>query len=203
MTFATPATAHPFTLTRADRFDVLLRPAPDRSGGQLLMRLTGATVATSSALAPVVGPKPLTLDLALRLTKPEAFKGPAWASAVQAWSRAGGEAQIVRLRADAGAASLSVASGALHVGEDGRLAGVAPLHVELPSSLAVLPMIFGGHVSLPVRIVAIAAALVRSAGGALDTPLTFQDGRMVLKGFSIGRAPEIYRPAVVADQARP
>jgi len=203
MTFATPPTAHPFTFTRADRFDVLLRPAPDRSGGQLLMRLTAATVAPTSALAPIVGRAPLTLDLALRLTKPEAFKGAAWASAVQAWSKAGGEAQIVRLQANAGAASLSVAGGAVRVGDDGRLAGAAPLHVALPSGLAVLPMIFGGHVSLPVRIVAIAAALVRGAGGALNAPLTFKDGRAELEGLAIGPAPRVYRPATAATEARP
>jgi len=203
MTFATPPTAHPFTLAHADRFDVLLRPAPDRSGGQLLVRLTGATVASSSALAAIAGSRPLTLDMAVRLTKPEAFKGAAWASAVHAWSHAGGEAQIVRLQADVGAASLSVAGGALHAGEDGRLAGSAPLHVALPSGLAVLPMVFGGHVSLPIRIVAIAAALVRGAGGALNAPLQFQDGRAVLEGFPIGPAPRVYRPPVAADEARP
>jgi len=203
MTFATPPTAHPFTFTRADRFDALLRPAPDRSGGQLLMRLTGAAVAPTSALAPIAGSKPLTLDLAMRLTKPEAFKGAAWASAVHAWSQAGGEAQIVRLRVDAGAANLSVAGGAIHVGEDGRLAGSVPVHVALPSGLAVLPMVFGGHVSLPIRIVAIAAALVRGAGGALNAPIKFQDGRAALEGFPIGPAPRVYRPAVAADEARP
>jgi len=203
ITFTTPTTAHPFTLARAERFDVMLRPAPDRSGGQLLMRLTGATVAPSSALAPIVGSKPLTLDLALRLTKPDAFKGAAWASAVQAWSKAGGEAQVVRLQADAGAAHLSVAGGAVHVGEDGRLAGSVPLHVALPSGLAVLPMIFGGHVSLPVRIVAIAAALVRGAGGALNAPLKFQDGRAELEGLAIGPAPRVYRPTAAADKAKP
>jgi hypothetical protein len=203
MTFAAPSTSRPFTFTRADRFDALLRPAPDHSGGQVLMRLTGASVAPSSALAPVAGSKPLTLDLALRLTKPQAFKGSAWASAVQAWSKAGGEAQIVRLQVDAGAASLSVKGGAFHVGEDGRLAGSAPLHVALPSSLAVLPMIFGGHVSLPVRIVALAAALVRTAGGALDAPLTFEGGHAALRGFPLGRAPEVYRPTAAAAPARP
>jgi hypothetical protein len=201
MTFATPATAHPFTFTRADRFDTLLRPAPDRSGGQLLIRLTGATIAPSSALAPLAGRQPLTLDLAVRLTQPETFKGPAWASAVQAWSKAGGEAEIVRLRVDAGASTLSVGGGALRVGADGRLAGSAPLHVALPSGLAVLPMIFGGRVSLPVRIVAIAAALVRGAGGALDAPLSFQDGRAVLDGVAIGPAPRVYRPAVAPAPA--
>lgn len=201
--FASPATARPFTFTRADRFDVLLHPAPDRSGGQLLMRLTGAAVAPTSALAPIVGHKPLTLDLALRLTKPDAFKGPAWASAVQAWSHAGGEAQIVRLRVDVGAANLSVAGGALHVGADGRLAGSAPVHVALPSSLAGLPMIFGGHVSLPVRIVAVAAALARGAGGALDAPIAFQNGRAVLDGIAIGPAPRVYDPAAAAADARP
>jgi hypothetical protein len=203
MTFSTPPAAHPFSLARADRFDVLLRPAPDRSGGQLLMRLTGATVTPASAWAPIAGSKPLTLDLALRLTKPDAFKGAAWASAVHAWSRAGGEAQVVRLQVDGGAAKLSIAGGALHVGEDGRLAGSVPLHLALPSSVAILPMVFGGHVSLSVRIVAIAAALVRGAGGALNAPLTFQDGRAELEGFPMGRAPQIYRPAVAADQARP
>jgi hypothetical protein len=86
----------------------------------------------------------------------------------------------------------------LHVGEDGRLAGGVRLHVALPSSLAALPMVFGGHVSLPVRIVAVAAALVRSAGGALDAPLGFQDGRTVLDGVAIGRSPEIYRPSAAA-----
>jgi hypothetical protein len=200
MTFSTPATAHAFTLTRADRFDVLLRPAPDRSGGQLLMRLTGATVAPSSALAPIAGSKPLTLDLALRLSKPEAFKGAAWASAVQAWSKAGGEAQVVRLRVDAGPANLSIAGGALRVGDDGRLAGSVPLHLALPSSVAVLPMIFGGHVSLPVRIVAIAAALARGAGGALNAPLTFDGGRVQLEGLPIGPSPRVYRPAVAAAE---
>lgn len=199
ITFATPPTAHPFTFTRADRFDAMLRPAPDRSGGQLLMRLTGATVTPTSALAPIVGSKPLTLDLALRLTKPETFEGAAWASAVQAWSKAGGEAQIVRLQADAGAAHLSVAGGALHVGEDGRLAGVAPVHLALPSGLAMLPMIFGGHVSLPVRIVAFAAALVRGAGGALNAPLKFQNGRAELEGLPIGPSPRVYRPAAAAN----
>jgi len=203
MTFAAPSTSRPFTFTRADRFDALLRPAPDHSGGQVLMRLTGASVAPSSALAPVAGSKPLTLDLALRLTKPQAFKGSAWASAVQTWSKAGGEAQIVRLQVDAGAASLSVKGGAFRVGEDGRLAGSAPLHVALPSSLAVLPMIFGGHVSLPVRIVALAAALVRTAGGALDAPLTFEGGHAALKGFPLGRAPEVYRPTAAAAPGRP
>jgi hypothetical protein len=203
MTFSAPQTAQPFIFTRADRFDVLLRPAPDRSGGQLLMRLTGASVAPSSALAPITGSKPLTLDLALRLTKPEAFKGAAWASAVEAWSRAGGEAQIVRLQAAAGAANLSVVGGALHVGEDGRLAGSVPLHVALPSGLAVLPMIFGGHVSLPVRIVAVTAALVRGAGGALNAPLTFQNGRAELDGLAIGPAPSVYRPTVAGDEATP
>jgi len=203
MTFATSGDAHPFTFTRAERFDVLLRPAPDRSGGQLLMRLTDGAVAPSSALAPIAGSKPLTLDLALRLTRAEAFKGSAWASAVRAWSQAGGEAQIVRLQVDAGAANLSTAGGALHVGEDGRLAGSLPLHVALPSSLAVLPMIFGGHVSLPVRIVAVAAALVRGAGGALNAPLKFQDGRAELEGLTIGPAPRVYRPPAPADQTPP
>jgi hypothetical protein len=203
LSFSTPPTAHPFTLTRADRFDVALRPAPDHSGGQVLMRLTGASVASSSALAPIAGRKPLTLDLAARLTRPEAFKGPAWASAVQAWSQAGGEAQIVRLRVDAGAATLSVVGGALHVGEDGRLAGAAPLHLALPSSLASLPMIFGGHVSLPVRIVAVAAALVRGAGGALNAPLTFEGGHVALEGLAIGPAPRVYRPAPAVDPAGP
>jgi hypothetical protein len=202
-TFATPSNAHPFTFTRADRFDVLLRPAPDRSDGQLLARLTGATAAPSSALAPIAGPKPLTLDLAVRLTKPQAFKGSGWASAVRAWSKAGGEAQVVRFTVDAGAANLSVAGGALHVGEDGRLAGSVPLHLALPSSLAVLPMVFGGHVSLPVRIVAVAAALVRGAGGALNAPLTFQNGRAVLEGFAIGPAPRVYRPSAAAGGGGP
>jgi len=202
MTFSTPPTAHTFIFTRADRFDVLLRPAPDRSGGQLLMRLTGANVAPSSALAPIAGSKPLTLDLALRLTKPEAFKGAGWASTVRAWSRAGGEAQIVRFQASAGAANLSVNGGAFHVDKDGRLAGVAPLHVALPSGLAVLPMIFGGPVNLlPQRIVAVTVALVRGAGGALDAPLKFQDGRAELEGIAVGPSPRIYLPAVAADQA--
>ncbi len=201
LTFATPGGAHPFTFTRADRFDVLLRPAPDHSGGQLLTRLTGASVAPSSALAPIVGQKTLTLDLAVRLTHPEAFKGVAWASAVQAWSKGHGEAQVVRLRVDAGPANLSADTGAVHVGEDGRLAGAVRLHVGLPSGLAVLPMVFGGHVSLPMRIVAVTVALVRGAGGQLDAPLTFQEGRTMLDGFAIGRAPEIYRPTTAAAEA--
>jgi hypothetical protein len=208
LSFSTPAAAHPFTFTRADRFDAELRPAPDHpdprgSTGQLLLRLTGATVAPASGLAPIAGAKPLTLDLAVRLTKPQTFKGPAWASAVQAWSQAGGEAQIVRLRVDVGAANLSVAGGALHVGADGRLAGSAPVHVALPSSLAGLPMIFGGHVSLPVRIVAVAAALARGAGGALDAPIAFQNGRAVLDGIAIGPAPRVYDSAAAAADARP
>ncbi len=109
----------------------------------------------------------------------------------------------MRLQVDAGAANLSTAGGALHVGEDGRLAGSVPLHVALPSSLAVLPMIFGGHVSLPVRIVAVAAALVRGAGGALNAPLKFQDGRAELAGLTIGPAPRVYRPPAPADQTPP
>jgi hypothetical protein len=199
LTFATPRRSgapagHPFTFSSADRFDLLLRPAADRSGGQLLMRLTGAKATSSSALAPIAAGKPLTLDLALRLTHPEAFKGAAWASAVKAWSQGGGEAELVRLRVDAGAANLTAdPGGAFRVGDDGRLVGAARLHVALPSSLAVLPMVFGGHVSLPVRIVAVAAALVRGAGGALDAPLTFQDGRTALDGLAIGRAPQLYR----------
>ncbi len=76
------------------------------------------------------------------------------------------------------------------------------MHVALPSGLAVLPMVFGGHVSLPIRIVAIAAALVRGAGGALNAPLTFQDGRAELEGLPVGPAPKVYRPAVAADEAR-
>jgi hypothetical protein len=203
MTFSTPPTAHPFIFTRADRFDVLLRPAPDHSGGQFLMRLTGANVSPSSALAPIAGSKPLTLDLALRLTKPEAFKGAAWASSVRAWSQAGGEAQIVRLQADAGAAALSVSGGAFHVDKDGRLAGAAPLHIVLPSGLAVLHMIFGGHVSLPERIVSITAALVRGAGGALNAKLQFQDGRAEIEGLPIGPAPRVFIPILATAETAP
>jgi hypothetical protein len=89
------------------------------------------------------------------------------------------------------------------VGEDGRVSGIVPLHLALPSSLTVLPIVIGGHVSLPVRIVAVAAALVRGAGGALDTPLKFQHGRTVLEGFAIGPAPRVYRPnAAAAAQAK-
>jgi hypothetical protein len=64
-------------------------------------------------------------------------------------------------------------------------------------------MIFGGHVSLPVRIVAVAAAMVRGAGGALNASLTFQDGRAELEGLTIGPAPRVYRPAVATDEAKP
>jgi len=64
-------------------------------------------------------------------------------------------------------------------------------------------MVFGGHVSLPIRIVAIAAALVRGAGGALNAPLKFQDGRAELEGFAIGPAPRVYRPAAADAEIRP
>jgi hypothetical protein len=62
-------------------------------------------------------------------------------------------------------------------------------------------MIFGGHVNIPERIIAVAAALVRGAGGALDTQLKFQDGRATLEGLAIGPAPSVYLPVVAADEA--
>ncbi len=197
------AQARPFTLTRAERIDVLLRPAPDRTGGQIMARITKGVVSPQSALKPLTGQTPLTLDLAIRITRPDRFKGKGWAATARAWAKDGGRFQLVRLRAEAGAASLSADAGAVTADDQGRWSGALPLRLSLPLTTALLPMRISGPAEFTVRLVAVAAALARGAGGRLPLTLTFSGGRIGLNGLPIGAAPRLYTPANAVSAGPP
>ncbi len=177
--FRTGAGVQPFAFVDARRFDALLRPAPDRSGAQLLLRLTGAQPSPGRLPAQIMGVAPLTADLALRLTRPAAFEGASWNEAARRWSAAGGQAQVVRFQVSDPAMSILGRPASLSADAHGRWAGELGLTI---SRTAVTP-----QRTAP-------APLVANQAADADLDLAFRDGGTWLGPVRLGPAPQLFTP---------
>lgn len=191
LTFAPGAGARPFALSAADLVELHLRAMPDDQG-VVRFRVDQGKARLSGLFARIAGEKPVSMIFEGVLNKASAFRGRDWASAVRAWTDAGGQMSVRQGGITAGEALIGAQSGTLTVGTDGRLRGTldaslqqAPRALEAMGETGVIPQDAAQAASI--------IAQARSAGGDLArATLTFQAGQTTLGPVAIGPAPRVY-----------
>ncbi|MEO8927334.1 MAG: DUF2125 domain-containing protein [Caulobacteraceae bacterium] len=190
LTFTAAPGANPFFVTAADALHLHTRAGPgDR--GAVYFELDRAAAPLSGLMGRIAAGKPVSLAADALYSHAAALAGPDWASAVRAWSAAGGALKVRRLRVAAGEALLDAHSGTLTVDDDGRLVGSLGASLrQAPRALAVM----GRQGSLAPEAAGAAAEVVgaRSGGAVAAVTLDFQAGRTTLGPAAIGPSPKVY-----------
>lgn len=189
LTFTPAPGARPFSLASADLLEIYLRPAPDAPEGMTLLRLEGGRAGEGSVLEAVAGDQVVTGALQARLTRPTAFRGGDWGSAVRAWAGAGGAAEKVQGLIVAGKTEAKVEGGTLGVGGDGRLVGALPMQLKQPGPA--ITAFAGRALEEAAANSAAAVAAARAQGETARINLVFQAGVTTLGPVRIGPAPKI------------
>ncbi|WP_395670600.1 DUF2125 domain-containing protein [Phenylobacterium sp.] len=191
LTFQPAAGAQPFALTAAKLVEFHLRPGPDDEGG-VFVRVDEGRARLTGLFGQIAGDKPVSIVWNSTLSKMSAFKGADWATAVRAWTDAGGAMTVRQAGVTAGEAVLGSNSGTLSVGADGRLRGV--LDVTLRQAPMALGAMGQSGVIRPeaAEAAAAVAAARQGAGEAARATLNFQAGQTTLGPVAVGPAPRIY-----------
>jgi hypothetical protein len=191
LAFSAPAGARPFSLSQAERAEVYFRPDPESpGGGRFLIRLQGGRTTPGSTLGKVAPNQQAVGVFEGRLKAIASFKGKDWASAVDAWRGAAGEADELHLTFTVGTTGVESGGGALAVGRDGRLEGAMPLKLKEPGkALGVLGDQPQLEPTAPSAAAAVAAA--RAQGSSADLNLVFQAGVVTLGPVKIGPSPRV------------
>jgi hypothetical protein len=191
LTFAPGPGAQPFALSAAESVELHLRAMPEDQG-VVRFRVDQGKARLSGLFAQIAGEKPVSMIFEGVFDKAGSFRGSDWASAVRAWTDAGGRLSVRQGGVTAGEALIGAQSGTLTVGTDGRLRGTldaslqqAPRALEAMSATGVIPQ--------EAAEAASAVAQARALGGDLArATLTFQAGRTTLGPVAIGPAPRVY-----------
>lgn len=190
LAFAPAAGVAPFSLAKADRIDLNLKPGP-AGADQLLMllRLQGGHAGQGAILHRIVAETPVTGLADLRLTKAGSFAGPSFGDAARAWAGADGRLEIVRIELQGGQVAAWAKGGTLSAGRDGRLDGTIPLELRQASkSVAAL----AGTVAPETARTAAEIAAARDQGGSASLNLVFQAGVTTLGPVPIGPSPRVF-----------
>ncbi|WP_374575934.1 DUF2125 domain-containing protein [Phenylobacterium sp.] len=189
--FAPAAGAAPFALASAELAALRVIPGPDDQGAAQL-RVEGGKARAGTVLGDLAGDKAVAVDWDSILSKMSGFDGADWASAVRAWSRAGGRATVRQAGITAGDTALNVRAGRLAAGADGRLTGDLSLELR-GAGAAVAALARRGLISQETAESAGAVVAARQgAGDSAQVDLVFQAGRTTLGPVSLGPAPKLY-----------
>ena len=190
LTFTAAPGADPFFLAAAGELHLHARAGPgDR--GAVYFELDRAKAPLPGLLGKIAAGKPVNLAADATYTHAAALTGADWASAVRAWSAAGGALSVRRLRVAAGDAVIDAQSGILTVDDDGRLRG------SLSASLRQAPRVLtvmGRQGTIAPEAAGAAAQVVGARGGAAVAAVTldFQAGQTTLGPAAVGPAPKVY-----------
>lgn len=182
LAFATPPDAKPFSFAAMQHFEAHLRPTADGTrDGDVLVEVDGGQANRRSLIWNLAQDAPVSIAATGRLTKLAEARGGGAGQALTAWSAAGGALRVDRLSGAGGRAHVEGAQGLLGLDGSGRLEGALPLTLRQdPVEVGA-----GGEVRSP----AIAAQAGGAAGGGVDLPVIFKDGRMRLGPVDVGPAP--------------
>lgn len=193
LTFAPAAGALPFSLSTAERVEMHLRKGPDDEGG-IWITVKDGRARLPGLMGRIAGNQPVSMTWDSRLTRMSAFAGADWAEAIRNWTRGGGRMTVKTAGLTAGPAVISVTSGNLGVGADGRATGTLDLTLrQAPNALATL----GASGTLPEDRAAAAAAVISARQGTGDiarATLTFEAGETTLGPIAIAPAPHVFTP---------
>lgn len=191
VTFAPGAGAQPFALSAAELVELHLRAMPDDEG-VVRFRVDQGKARLSGLFARIAGDKPVSMIFEGVMNKADSFRGRDWASAVRAWTDAGGQLSVRQGGITAGEALIGAQSGTLTVGVDGRLRGSLDASLQ-QAPRALEAMGATGVIAEEAAVAASAVAQARAAGGDLArATLTFQAGQTTLGPVVIGPAPRVY-----------
>ena len=180
----TPAPgAAPFPLLSTAGLVLHILPGPNDQGA-ILFKADGAKAQFTGLLGRIAQDRTAALMWDIRLSKVSALRGTSWADAVRDWSQAGGALSVQQGKVTAGEALLDAKSGALTVGDNGRLQGALDVTVrETPTPGQALK-------SPEAAAAAVAQALGRDP--ELSATLSFENGRTRLGLFDTGPSPRVY-----------
>jgi hypothetical protein len=175
--------AAPFPLVSTESLQLHLRPGPDDQAG-LLFKAEGARAAFTGLLGRIAQDRTASMQLDARLSKVSALRGTSWSDAARDWSAVGGTISVENGKLAAGEALLDAKSGALTIGDDGRLRGTLDVAVREVAPTA-------GALSSPQ---AAAAAVKQAVTGdpTLSATLVFENGRTRMGPFDSGPSPRVY-----------
>ena len=181
--FTSAPNAAPFPLLSTVGLQLHIRPGPDDQGA-IFFEAKGAKARFTGLLGRIAEDRTADLIWDSRISKVSALRGRNWADAVSDWSKAGGALTVQQGKLNAGEALLEAKSGALTVGDNGRLQGALDVTVrEVPSPSQALK-------SPDAAAAAVAQALGQDP--TLSATLKFENGRTRLGLFDTGPSPRVY-----------
>lgn len=175
--------AAPFPLLSTQALELHVVPGPDDQGA-IFFKANAAKARFPGLLGRIAQDRTVDLMWDSRISKISQLHGSNWADAVRDWSAAGGALTVQQGKLNAGEAMIEAKSGALTVGDNGRLQGALDVTVrELPAP--------GQALSSPE---AAAAAVAQALGKdpTLSATLSFENGRTRLGLFDTGPSPRVY-----------
>ena len=190
LTFTAAPGADPFFLTAAGELHFHTRAGPGDQGAAYF-ELDQAKAPLSGLMGKIAAGRPVNLVADATYTHAASLTGADWASAVRAWSAAGGALNVRHLRLAAGDAVIDAQAGTLTVDDDGRLRGSLGASLrQAPRVLAVM----GRQGTIAPEAAGAAAQVVgaRGRGAVATVTLDFQAGQTTLGPAAIGPAPKVY-----------
>jgi hypothetical protein len=139
----TPPGARPFSLSRADRFELYTRTdIKDSRAAEALVRLDNMALTPGTVAAPLFGQRRISAALALRMRRLDAFRGAGWTEAGRNWQLAGGQVEIDATRPPGPDLRLATETARLTPDRQGHLLGTTSLTLTAPDGgrIAVLPL---------------------------------------------------------------
>lgn len=188
LTFSPASGAAPYFLERADELHIHTRAGPSDQGA-FYVELDRAVARDDSALGRIAAGKPVNFVADAIYSHASALIGPSWATAAVAWARAGGHADVRRLRLSAGDAAFDARSGDLSISEDGRLDG--DLDVTLTQGPRALTAL-GAAGAVDPQAARSVIAVLEATGAPNQATLHFQAGQTTLGPVALGASPKVY-----------
>jgi len=190
LTFAAAPGANPFFITAADEVHLHTRAGPNDQGAAYF-ELDQAKANFPGLIGRIAQGRPVSLIADGVYSHAGALDGRDWASAVRAWSAAGGALNVRRMRVAAGQALLDASAGTLGVDGDGRLSGSLTARLrQAPRTLTAMGQ--AGAIS-PGAVDSAGAVLgARARGPTTTVTIDFQAGQTTLGPVDIAPAPRIY-----------
>ncbi len=182
--------SHPFVVTSAESFDAYMRPAVSQAdGADFLIRLTGGQGAPGSLAGNLAPGKKLNLQTEMTVDHISQFQGRNFASSVDAWKAAGGQAKAFKSQVVAGDLTLFATSDALALDPDSHVRG--KMNIELSGTFQPVTVLGALHL-ISQENMTLAAPLLNlslSTQGKQSFPLDFKDGGAYIGGLKVSNAP--------------
>ena len=185
------AGAAPFFLGKADHFGLFLRPVTG-GGAEAAIRYDGGVSTPNTLLGRLSNQHTTAMVGDVVIRRSAALSGPDSASAIRAWSAAGGDLQVVGFGVAGDGASLGVAPTTLAVDRNGRLSGrLAVVALNAPKVIRALG---DGGLASTVATEGAAELVELQSGGAAKArfALTFEDGMSKVGPIPVAPAPKVY-----------